>query len=39
LLPQKGHKIHSIFMLSSSVLGFLLFLPYGKHVPSLLHSL
>ena len=30
LLPQKGHKIHSIFMLSSSVLGFLLFLPYGK---------
>ena len=30
LLPQKGHKIHSIFMLSSSVLSFLLFLPYGK---------
>ena len=30
LLPQKGHKIHFIFMLSSSVLGFLLFLPYGK---------
>ena len=30
LLPQKRHKIHSIFMLSSSVLGFLLFLPYGK---------
>jgi len=30
LLPQKGHKIHSIFILSSSVLGFLLFLPYGK---------
>ena len=30
LLPQKGHKIHSIFMLSSSVLGFLFFLPYGK---------
>lgn len=30
LLPQKGHKIHSIFMLSSSVLGFLFFLPDGK---------
>ena len=30
LLPQKGHKIHSIFILSSSVLSFLLFLPYGK---------
>ena len=30
LLPQKGHKIHSIFILSSSALSFLLLLPYGK---------
>ena len=30
LLPQKGHKIHSIFILSSSVLSFLLLLPYSK---------
>ena len=39
LLPQKGHKIHSIFMLSSSVLGFFLFLPYGKLAVFLLTAL
>lgn len=30
LLPQKGHKIHSILMSSSSMFGFLLFLPCRK---------
>ena len=38
LLPQKGHKIHSIFILSSSVLSFLL-LTFAKLLWRLLHLL